>query len=450
MESELKSLRIDRSQKRQREEGPSKWATRWIIAGIAILLLLGGASFVAGRVNAATEVRTERVRSASTGTGAAAGSVILNATGYIVAAHKIQVASKVLGRVAWIGVDKSDKVRQGDIIVRLEDDEYRAQLQQARGSLMALQARLAELENGSRPEEVHRAVADVDEAKAELQNARINLERTKSLVAQGVMAKQALDDAQARFDRQTARVASVQRSYELVRIGPRQEQIQAVRGQIEQARGAVAFYETQLANTVIKAPVTGTILERAVEKGEFVTTSFVGERGAKGYVVSLADLNDLQVELDISQNDFAKLGAKQRGVVTTDAYPDRKYEGAINEISPEANRQKATVQVKVKILNPDDYLRPEMNASVAFIADQKQGGVSAAPGKPVVFVPASAIRDDKVFVVFEGKAVERAVKTAGSTSQGIRVEEGLNGGEELIINPPADLKDGAKVRVRPG
>jgi HlyD family secretion protein len=449
MESELKSLRIDRSQKRQREEGPSKWATRWIIAGIAILLLLGGASFVAGRVNAATEVRTERVRSASTGTGAAAGSVILNATGYIVAAHKIQVASKVLGRVAWIGVDKSDKVRQGDIIVRLEDDEYRAQLQQARGSLMALQARLAELENGSRPEEVHRAVADVDEAKAELQNARINLERTKSLVAQGVMAKQALDDAQARFDRQTARVASVQRSYELVKIGPRQEQMQAVRGQIEQARGAVAFYETQLANTVIKAPVTGTILERAVEKGEFVTTSFVGERGAKGYVVSLADLNDLQVELDISQNDFAKLGAKQRGVVTTDAYPDRKYEGAINEISPEANRQKATVQVKVKILNPDDYLRPEMNASVAFIADQKQGGVSAAPGKPVVFVPASAIRDDKVFVVFEGKAVERAVKTAGSTSQGIRVEEGLNGGEELIINPPADLKDGAKVRVRP-
>ena len=101
---------------------------------------------------------------------------------------------------------------------------------------------------------------------------------------------------------------------------------------------------------MIRAPVTGTILEREVEKGEFVTTSFVGERGAKGYVVSLADLNDLEVELDINQNDFAKLSPRQRGIVTTDAYPDRKYEGDIDEISPEANRQKATVQVKVKIL----------------------------------------------------------------------------------------------------
>ncbi|HET8550308.1 MAG TPA: efflux RND transporter periplasmic adaptor subunit [Bryobacteraceae bacterium] len=449
MESELKSLRIDRSRKRQEEDGPSKWATRWIVGGIAILVLLAGAGLVIGRVSAAPEVQTQRVRSASATAGAPEGSVILNATGYIVAAHKIQVASKVLGRVAWIGVDKGDKVRQGDVIVRLENDEYRAQLQQARGNLLALQARLAELENGSRPEEIQRAAAELDEARAELQNARVNLDRTKTLVSQGVMSKQSLDDAQARFDRQTARVNSLQHTYDLVKIGPRQEQIQAVRGQLEQARGMVAFYETQLANTVIKAPVTGTILERAVEKGEFVTTSFVGERGAKGYVVSLADLNDLEVELDISQNDFAKLGPQQRGIVTTDAYPDRKYEGAINEISPEANRQKATVQVKVKILNPDDYLRPEMNASVAFISDHKPtASAPASARRAVVYVPSGAIRDDKVFVVVEGKAVERAVKTAGATSQGIRIEEGLNGGEELIINPPAQLKNGAKVRVQ--
>src|SRR5437868_11236459 len=129
-----------------------------------------------------------------------------------------------------------------------------------------------------------------------------------------------------------------------------------MRGQIVQARGAVAFAETQLANTVIRAPVTGTILERAVEKGEFVATGFVSDRGAKGYVVSLADLNDLQVELDINQNDFAKLGSQQPSTITTDAYPDRKYQGVISEISPEANRQKATVQVKVKVINPNEFL----------------------------------------------------------------------------------------------
>ena len=115
---------------------------------------------------------------------------------------------------------------------------------------------------------------------------------------------------------------------------------------------------------MIRAPVTGTILERIVEKGEFVTTGFSGANGPKGFVVSLADLSEIEVELDINQSDFAKLHFGHKATVFTDAYPDRKYKGSITEISPEANRQKATVQVKVKILNPDDYLRPEMNATV--------------------------------------------------------------------------------------
>ena len=105
-------------------------------------------------------------------------------------------------------------------------------------------------------------------------------------------------------------------------LGPRKEEIDQVRGQIVQAQGAVAYAQTQLDNTVIKAPVTGTILDRNVEKGEFVTNGFVGDKGAKGYIVTMADLNDLKVELDISQNDFPKLGPRQKGIITTDAYPD--------------------------------------------------------------------------------------------------------------------------------
>jgi len=448
MESELKSLRIDRSKNGKGE--PSPWATRWILSGVVLLLLLGAGRFVYAKLTAATPVQVMRVRSASSSSASPGQTVILNATGYIVAAHKIEVASKVLGRVAWIGVEKGDKVKQGQVLVRLEDDEYRAQLQQARGNLMALEARLAELQNGSRPEEIRRAQADLIEAKADLENAQVTLNRTKTLVEQKVSAKQALDDAQARYDRAFAHVNSLEKTYDLVKVGPRKEQIDAAIGQIEQAKGVVAFNETQLSNTVIHAPVTGTILERAVEKGEFVTTSFVGDRGAKGYVVSLADLNDLQVELDINQNDFAKLGPKQKGVVVTDAYPDRKYEGIIYEISPEANRQKATVQVKVKVLNPDDYLRPEMNASVAFVSEEKAQAAAAAPGKAVVFVPSTSIRNDKVFVVLNGRAVARTVKTTGSTAEGIRVEDGLDGGEDLIVNPPADLKDGDKVKTGQG
>jgi HlyD family secretion protein len=164
-------------------------------------------------------------------------------------------------------------------------------------------------------------------------------------------------------------------------------------------------------------------------------------------VVTLADLNDLQVELDISQNDFAKLHMNQKGVVSTDAFPDRKYDGGIAEMSPKADRQKATVQVKVKVLHPDNYLRPEMNASVAFLSEEK----SAAAGgsrQPTIVVPASAVKNDSVFVVLGGRAARRPVKIAATTSQGVRVKEGLIGGEDLIVNPPANLKEGDRVHIK--
>lgn len=366
MQAELENLRIDRAEKRP--AGPSRWAPRLIGGGIAVVLLAGAGGIVYSRAHAVPEVKVVRVRPAVISGPDDGRTIILNATGYIVAAHRIEVASKVVGKVAWIGVEKGDKVKAGQVLVRLEDDEYRAQVEQAKGQLASLGARLAELEHGSRPEEIAVARANLEQAQADLENARVTLDRTRKLAAAGVVARQALDDAQARYDGQFARVESLRQTLELAVLGPRQEQIAAVRGQIVQGRGVLAYAETQLANTVIRAPVSGTILERAIEKGEFLTTMFVGDRGAKSYVVALADLNDLEVELDISQNEFSKLHARPRGTITTDAFPDRKYDGIIREISPEANRQKATVQIKVKILNPDGYLRPDMNASVAFYA----------------------------------------------------------------------------------
>ena len=444
MEGDLKSLRIDRGRKQSTE--PSSWAKAWIIGGVSLFLLAGLGNFVYGKLNAAIPVDLYRVELPQAGgSTAAAGTqnVILNATGYIVAHHKIQVASKVLGKVAWIGVDKGNFVKEGQVLARLEDDEYRAQLQQATGNLQNLKAKLAELENGSRPQEVAASKSNWEVAKADLENARVNLERVKKLVAATVAPQQQLDDATARFDSQKARVDSLEKTFDLVRVGPRREMIDAMRGQIEQAQGSVSFYQTQLSNTVIKAPSTGTVLERAVEKGEFITTSFVGERGAKGYVVSLADLKDLQVELDINQNDFRKLNAKQKGVITTDAFPDKKYEGIIDEISPEANRQKATVQVKVKVLAPDEFMRPEMNASVAFY-DEASGKTTTAA--PAIYIPAAAIKNGKVLLFVNGKAMEKSVKVGAASSLGVRVEDGLIGGEDIIMNPPADVKDGVKVQ----
>jgi HlyD family secretion protein len=442
MEADLKGLQINRNKKRSGE--PSKWATRWIITGVGLLVAFGVARFAYTKVNAPTEVTVARVQ--SVGGAAAATGVVLNATGYIIAHHKIEVAAKVVGRVQWIGVDQGDPVHEGEVIVRLEDDEYRAQVQQAKGNLANLQAKLAEALHGSRPEEIAVAEANMVNAKADLEDARVTLDRTKKLYEAKVVSRQVYDDAQSKYDGSVARVNSLAKTLDLSKLGPRQEQIDALRGQVEQAKGAVDYAETQLANTIIKAPVTGTILERAVEKGEFVTTSFVGDKGAKGYVVSLADLNDLQVELDIAQNDFNKLHAKQKCTVSVDAFPDRKYQGYIYEVAPEANRQKATVQVKVKVVNPDEYLRPEMNSSVAFLADEQPA--SSGARESMVIAPAAAIKDGAVFVVLNGKAVRRPVRVGMTMANGVSIKQGLIGGEDVIVNPPAGLTDGANVKAK--
>ncbi len=442
METELKSLRIDRTARRSREPKP---ILKFVIIAIVLAAAAIGAVFGYEKVNAATPVQVVQVQSPMS--AAAAGEqAVLTATGYIVAAHKIEVASKVNGKVAWIGVDKGDKVKAGEDLVRLEDNEYRAQLLQEQGQLANLQAKLDELQNGSRPEEIAKARADADEAKADLVDAKASLDRTKQLVTEGVLAKQSLDDAQAKYDGDVAKFASLQRTLDLSVLGPRKEEIAQVRGQIDQARGALDYAQTQLDNTVIKAPVTGTILDRNVEKGEFVTTGFVGDKGAKGYLVTMADLNDLQVELDISQNDFPKLGPRQKGVITTDAYPDRKYQGIIEQVSPEADRAKATVQVKVRVLDPDGYLRPDMNATVSFYNDAKPE--SAAEPKRVVVIPAGAVQNGSVFVVVNGHARKRPVTTGGTSDKGILIESGLIGGEDLIVSPLATLKDGQRVEVK--
>ena len=443
METELKSLRIDRAQKIA--SGPSPQPIRWIAFALALSGSIGLALLVFRGLTTTTEVQVSRTKSSPTEHDSEPSSV-LEATGYIVAAHKIEVASKVPGKVAWIGVEKGEKVKQGQVLVRLEDYEYRAQALQAQGNFDNLKAKLDELEHGSRPQEVSRASAEFQSATADLRNYQVTLVRTRVLVTQGILARQSLDDAQQKYEAQLGRVASLEQTYALTKLGPREEQIASMRAQGEQARGNLAYAKTQLDGTVIRAPVAGTILDRNVEKGEFVTTGFVGDRGAKGYVVSLADLSDLQVELDIDQNNFAKLRPAQPAVVTTDAYPDRKYTGRIVEISPQADRQKATVQIKVEIENPDSYLRPDMNASVAF-QEEKTATANPRPAAQVV-IPRSAVRDGSVFIVIGGRALRRQLVLQGAGANELTVSRGLAGGENLITNPPAGLKDGDRVRVR--
>ena len=444
---DLQNLRIDHSLREGGAETPA-WSRRFILGGIVVIVLLG--MIVLGyRVLASDTPEVEVVRATAEGSDVS-GATVLSATGYVVAHHKINVNSKVTGRVAWIGVEKGDKVKEGQVVVRLEDQEFRALYEQARGGYESAKARLAEMEHGSRPEEIQQAEHNLSEARAIAANDKTTLDRTRDLFSQGVVSNQALDDATARYDSSQQRVNSLAQSFQMSKIGPRSEQIQRARGDLGQAQGQMDYAKSQLDATVIRAPVSGTILERTAEKGELVTAQFASgaEGGPRGSVVALADLNDIQVELDIAQDDFAKLGPKQEATVILDAFKDRSYKGAIAEISPEANRQKATVQVKVQIMNPDAYLRPEMNATVQFLANDSKTATRKQVG---AFVPTQALRDKDgtkfVFIVFNGRTLRRDVHVLGPRSGGYLVDA-LVGGESVITSAPADLKDGQKIRIK--
>jgi len=442
---DLQSLRIDRTDRGEGGE-PSPWAKRYIIIGICLVVLFS-LSALAYRLFAGDTPEVEIARATVESGNDPTAATVLSATGYIVAHHKIEANSKVTGRVAWIGVEKGDRVKEGQILVRLEDQEFRAQYDQARGAADSARAQLEQLQHGSRPEEIQQAEHNLSEARATAINDKATLDRTKNLVSQGVLSQQALDDATAKYEASQQRAHSLEQSYQLAKLGPRAEEIARAKGAMTQAEGQAAYAKEQLNATVIRAPITGTILDRSVEKGELLTGQFAS---AARPVFSLADLNDLQVELDIAQDDFARLTPKQQAMVTVDAFPDRKYKGQIAEVSPEANRQKATVQVKVQVLNPDEYLRPEMNATAKFVADApaKQ---QASSGPVGVFVPTTAVRDRDgkkvVLLVFKGKVLQREVHVTAQRSGGVLVN-GLNGGEDVVTAGPADLKDGDKIKIK--
>ena len=440
--SELNKLRIDRTKRYDtRRSGKGKWVILILVIGVvttAAYTLLNRSPTIA--------VETVKPRLPS-----GRDSAALEATGYVVAHHKIQVGSKIAGRVAWIGVDKGDRVVKDQIVVRLEDREFRAQYDQAVASIGIAQARLNELERGSRPEEVDRARADVERAQAQLRADEANFKRVENLVREGVISDQNLDDARGRFDASRAALDAAKKTHELAQKGPRIEQIENARSELSRARAAAEYAKTILDATEIHVPSSGTILERNVEQGEMVTTSFVGDRGAKSFVVTLADLRDLQVELDINQNDFNKVYPGQSCAVVTDAYPDRSYECMVDEIAPEANRQKATVQVKVKFLKPDEYVKPEMNARVRFM--EKTPVKTELTEKKLYIIPRSAVREweggKAVFVATDGVANVKPIVVGREADAEVYVSTGLTGSESIIIGDALkELQPGDRVEVK--
>ena len=441
----LRSLKIDRAPAPSPVGGNR--SPKLLLIGIAAVIAL--AAF--GYIFLFSTAKTISVSSVRVETGApSSGESVLTASGYVVAHHKIAVGAKVMGRVAWIGVEKGDLVQEGQLLVRLEDSEFRAQVNQANANMAAAQARLDQLRSGSRPQEKMRDKAAVIQAEANLKTAEADYQRSLTLFRAGVTSKAELDHALAERDTKASLVEAAKQASSMTEVGPRTEEIRAAQAQVQQMKAALDYANTQLAATEIKAPVAGTVLERIVERGEMVSPSAFDGSGARTSVVDLADLTDLQIELDISQSDFSRLKMEQRAEIVPDAFPNLRYNGFIAEIAPEANRAKSTVQIRVKVDNPNAQLRPEMNARVNFLSDKPAPNQTQAIAR--VLVPKLAVvkKDGAsfVFVVKNNKVEQRTIRIGDEQGDAYFVLDGLSGNESVATSGVEKLRDGDRVKIQ--
>lgn len=442
LDEKIGKLRIDKSLKR-----PRRFRFRW--SWLVVLVVLGGAGYgMYTRAMAPLSVRTTPVEQEAVMAGR--GPALVTATGYVVPRHKVEVSSKIIGRVVELNVKRGDKVNAGDVLLRIEDADYQARVAQAKAGVAAAEARLRELQAGSRVEEIASAKASAAASAAELVNARVEHERLAQLVAAGVSSPQELDRAKSARDVAQARLAADRSNADLVEKGPRQEVIDAAQAQLAQAQADVKLAETELENTVIRAPIGGTVLEKIAEVGELVTNSnFGGTRGAKSSVLTMADLGDLQVEVDVNQAELSKVRVGQNAEVRLDIEPDKAYRGRVDEISPQADRQKGTVQAKVAILDAGEAFKTEVNARVTFLGEVDP----ARPGseKPRLWIPRSAVvqsgKTAQVYVMEGGAAVAKEVRTGIEGEKGIEVLEGLAGSEVIIVGPMDQVKPGVRVQA---
>jgi len=390
---DLSRLRIDRTESERPAAGRGP---RMIVIGAALVAVIVAVIAWARLAPSAMDVQVA-VASAVGGATVSGGGI--SASGYVVARTKASVSAKVPGRLAYLGVSEGSVVRRGQVIARLENEDYRA-------AVGAADARAKQLE-------------------IERDQAGRDLERANKLHGQRVLSD-------AELESQSARLRS---------LGA---QVDAARAQLGVAR---ASYE----NTIVLSPFDGTVLRKDAEVGEFVAPSTAGGGLTRSAIATMADLRTLEVEVDVNEAYIAQVKNGQPCRITLDAYPDTSFAGRVRQVVPTADRQKATVQVKVAILDRDPRILPEMGAKVEFV--RSEDAAAAAPNAPRrVLIPSAAIVQGaggaRVWVVEDGRATARTVEPGPTRGDQVEIRAGLAGGERVVLVVPAGMKTGTRVRVR--
>jgi HlyD family secretion protein len=419
--SKLSELRIDPTQRRTSRPWRRAFAAVGLLALAGILVLVGlsglgiapesARALMPWAALAAPKVTTTRVVLRKEG-GATPGSGVLTANGYVVARQRAAVSARGTGLLESRIADIGDHVKQGQEIARIEHAREEVQLQAAKNRLAVAEGNLAE-------------------EQTELAIAAKELERQKRLRQQGIATEQTFDDAEARVNRSQAKIRS---------LG----------AELAATRTAVEAANVELEYTIVRAPFDGTVLTKDAEVGEIVAPISVGGVNARGSIVTIANLKDLEVEVDVSEAYISRIRPKLSAQVLLDAYPDHPYRGVVRQIVPAANREKAAVQVKVTILDSDERSLPEMGAKVTFLEvalPEKTGEIKSA-----LHVDSRAVRKSGsgpyLLAVKDGKLESRSVELGKQQGQEVEILRGVVEGEAVVLEGPEKLESGTAVNVQ--
>lgn len=400
LKDELASLKIDRDPPR-----PRRWG-RWIFLLLALAAVsAAGLYFARNKQTLAnfTAIEVEPAQaSVQTTSGPSAGTPILTASGYLVARHQSVISSKIQGRLSGLYVEEGSYVKTGQVIAKLEDTDYKAAIVKAK--------------------------ADIEYAKANLAEMQRQARLQQGLFKDGVVSRDSLDAADSR-----------------VRIA---------QATLAQSEAALQMEETLLTFTEIRAPFDGIVVKKMTEVGESVAPIPPGVNisTSSGAIVAIADMNSLEAEVDVNESNVGQLKQGDPAEINVQAIPNHIYKGVLRQVIPTADRTKATVQVKVSILDKDQLIKPEMSTNVTFLEPAKKGDTKDAPPVRIVTVPKDAVisKNGKqvVYVIEDNKAREVAVITGNELKGQVIIKSGLVGSETLVGNPPQKLQDGSPVKIK--
>tara|TARA_Y100001936_G_scaffold252770_1_gene314011 strand:+ start:9174 stop:10391 length:1218 start_codon:yes stop_codon:yes gene_type:complete len=398
---DLSKLKIDRNcatRTTSRNRKPKSIATFVIVITLALFLFLYFKSITPIEIESATVTTAYPSQSFT----------LLNATGYVTAQRKAAVASKATGRVEWLGVTEGSKVKKGEVIAQLENKDVSATMKQAAANIKV-------------------AEANLQKGRAELINAEASLKRTKNLLKKNFISQSRYDAAVAHFRTSKAAV-----------IGHK--------AAIGAAKAAYRVAQTAVEHTLIRAPFNGVVLTRSANIGD-VVTPFSSALNAKGAVVTMADMDTLEVEADVSESNLHKVKLGQPCEIQLDALPESRLRGVVQRIVPTVDRSKATVLVKVKFIDHDPNILPEMSAKIAFL--EKEVPMNQRTSRTVIQPDAIVKKNNQkaIFLIKEKRVIKIPIETGRKIGNMIEILTGPKPGDKIVLNPDNNLETGDIVKT---